>query len=94
MPDDETNSNMIKEAPNSVLERARILQEQAGQADFCSVNNAEHAPEVCNEFVTIYYLENSKTMGSKEDTIDLTRNICHWMFQESFTASRISMIKP
>ena len=28
--------------------------------DFCINNNAEHAPEICNEFVTVY-LENKKT---------------------------------
>ena len=27
--------------------------------EFCLHNNAEHAPEICNEFVTVY-MENKK----------------------------------
>jgi hypothetical protein len=27
---------------------------------FCLANNAEHAPEICNEFVTVY-MENKRT---------------------------------
>ena len=26
--------------------------------EFCNVNSAEHAPEICNEFVTIYMEKN------------------------------------
>lgn len=28
--------------------------------EFCLENNAEHAPEICNEFVTVF-MENKKT---------------------------------
>lgn len=94
MKTNEDDSHLVKSAPDMVQDRARTLQEQSNNLEFSVVNNSEHAPEVCNEFVTIYYMENSKTMGiNKEDCIDFTRNLCHWLFEECFTASRISLIK-
>lgn len=41
---------------------------------YCYVNNAEFAPEVCNEFVTIYLDEPSRNAGrlSRSEIIDLT----------------------
>jgi hypothetical protein len=49
---------------------------------FCLVNNAEHAPEICNEFVTVY-MEYKKNIFDipKHDQIDLTINLCHWLFE-------------
>lgn len=32
--------------------------DQLEQQEFCLVNTAEHAPEICNEFVTIYMEKN------------------------------------
>lgn len=65
--------------------------EQTG--NFCEENNAEHAPEICNEFVTVY-LENKKNQVSitKPDQIDLTINLCHWLFENHFTCSKLTMI--
>ena len=60
---------------------------------FCLVNNAEHAPEICNEFVTVY-MEYKKNIFDipKHDQIDLTINLCHWLFQCQFTCSKLTMI--
>ena len=60
---------------------------------FCLVNNAEHAPEICNEFVTVY-MEYKKNVYyiPKYDQIDLTINLCHWLFECQFTCSKLSMI--
>uniref|UniRef100_A0A7S3FW29 Uncharacterized protein n=1 Tax=Strombidium rassoulzadegani TaxID=1082188 RepID=A0A7S3FW29_9SPIT len=60
---------------------------------FCLVNNAEHAPEICNEFVTVY-MEYKKTIFDipKHDQIDLTINLCHWLFECQFTCSKLTMI--
>ena len=63
MKTNEDDSHLVKSAPDMVQDRARTLQEQSNNLEFSVVNNSEHAPEVCNEFVTIYYMENSKTMG-------------------------------
>ena len=60
---------------------------------FCLSNNAEHAPEICNEFVTVF-MENKRGQFeiSKPDQIDLTINLCHWLFENQFTCSKLTMI--
>jgi hypothetical protein len=60
--------------------------------EFCGINNAEVAPEICNEFVTTY-LEKQKDVGLERlDSIDYTRNLCHWLFINGHTCSKLSMI--
>jgi len=57
------------------------------------VNTAEHAPEICNEFVTIYMEKNkSKFEIIKCEQIDLTINMCHWLFENQYTCSKLTMI--
>lgn len=67
----------------------RQLKEQ-----FCLTNNAEHAPEICNEFVTVFMEQrkNSAIDIQKTDQIDLTINLCHWLFENQFTCSKLTMI--
>lgn len=36
------------------LEGNPVLKIDIETKQFCLVNNAEHAPEICNEFVTVY----------------------------------------
>ncbi|CDW77355.1 UNKNOWN [Stylonychia lemnae] len=60
--------------------------------EFCSINNSEVAPEICNEFVTTF-LEMRKDCGlEKLEAIDYTRNFCHWLFINGHTCSKLSMI--
>ena len=69
------------------------LKKDIETKQFCLVNNAEHAPEICNEFVTVY-MEYKKNLLDipKHDQIDLTINLCHWLFQCQFTCSKLTMI--
>jgi len=54
----------------------------AKQHEFCITNSAEHAPEICNDFVTIYMEKyRNQVEISKPDQIDLTINLCHWLFE-------------
>lgn len=88
------NTTMITPASESILEKARELRDKANGQEFSVINNSEHAPEICNEFVTVFLQERSKDIVlSKNESIDLTRNICHWLFTESYTCSKVSMIK-
>ncbi len=54
----------------------------------------EHAPEICNELVTVY-IEDNKTVFSidRTDCIDLTINFCHWLFENQFTCSKLTTIQ-
>lgn len=44
------NSNELKEE----LERDPNMRHDMQNKEYCLNNNAEHAPEICNEFVTVY----------------------------------------
>lgn len=45
---------VVTPPPDEVLSKAKELKEKACYMDYCQINNAEHAPEVCNELVTIF----------------------------------------
>lgn len=63
------------------LENNPEMKNDVANKQFCMVNNGEHAPEICNEFVTVY-MEYKKSIIdiAKHDQIDLTINLCHWLF--------------
>lgn len=42
------------ESEQIILENNPELKNDIETKLFCLVNNAEHAPEICNEFVTVY----------------------------------------
>lgn len=70
------------ESDEVLLEEQPELAEAARNYEFCLTNTAEHAPEICNDFVTIYMDKNRHLMEiSKPDQIDLTINLCHWLFE-------------
>lgn len=52
------------------------------KSQFCLSNTAEYAPEICNEFVTVFMEEHRNTFSiDRMDCIDLTINLCHWLFE-------------
>ena len=75
------------------LEENPQIKNDSETKQFCLYNNAEHAPEICNEFVTVF-MENKRGQYeiSKPDQIDLTINLCHWLFENQFTCSKLTMI--
>ena len=65
------------------LDEEPELRDRMEKEEYCLTNNAEHAPEICNEFVTVFMEDkrNSQFDISKPDQIDLTINLCHWLFE-------------
>ena len=57
-------------------------------------NNAEQIPDMCNEFL-MNYMEDKKDFldMSDSDMIDLTQNMCHWMFINGYTCSKIALVE-
>merc|ERR1712086_1136864 len=49
------------------LENNPEMKNDVANKQFCMVNNAEHAPEICNEFVTVY-------MEYKKSIIDIAKH--------------------
>ena len=74
-------------------ERIDEFDEFKKTTTYCAVNNCEFAPEVCNEFVTIYLDEPNKNAGkiTRTELIDLTQHVCHWLFTNRLTCSKLSM---
>lgn len=50
--------NKRVESDNINLQQEPELQNAMETEDFCLSNTAEHAPEICNEFVTVYVDQN------------------------------------
>ena len=64
--------------------------------DFTECNDAEDVPDSSNEFITEFLDPEGKheDLGySKEECIDLTQNLCFWMYENNFTCSKLSLIR-
>ena len=73
---------------------AKAMSTEPMVGEFCVHNNGEYAPEVCNEFVTLYWEQHKHIELTRDDAIDLTRNLCHWLFVNGFTCSKLTIINP
>ena len=76
----QTEPAVVTPPPDDIAAKGLELKEKAGGLQYCQVNNAEHAPEVCNEFVTIFLQDRPALCIEKNLSIDMTRNLCHWLF--------------
>lgn len=66
-------------------------KDEESKEDYCLVNDAEHVPEVSNEFVSTY-LEDVKTSFGDMSSIELTQNFCEWLFNGGYTCSKLSLM--
>lgn len=77
--------------------RAKLseFQDWSAGMDFSTGNNAEFAPEICNEFVTVYLETPGHNLGQLpiSEVIDLTQHLSHWLFQHKLTCSKLSMVR-
>ena len=67
------------------------------QKEYTETNNAEDVPDSSNEFITDFLDPETKEEDfgfSKEESIDLTQNLCYWMYDNNFTSSKLSLIHP
>jgi hypothetical protein len=63
--------------------------------EFTTQEKAEDVPDTSNEFILDFIDpdENNNDFGfSKDECIDLIQNLCHWMYENNFTCSKLSMI--
>ena len=74
---------------------SKINKAEFGDVEYTAVKEAEDVPDCSNEFITDFLLpdENENDFGfTKEEAIDLTQNICYWMYENNFTCSKLSLI--
>ena len=69
------------------------IETKMKQVDYCLSNTAEHAPDICNEFVTVWMVDHKEQSKiDRQDCIDLTINFCHWLFENQFTCSKLAVL--
>jgi len=64
--------------------------------DYTEVNTAEDVPDSSNEFITDFMNPDDKEDDfgfTKEESIDLTQNLCYWMYENNYTCSKLSLIR-
>ncbi|CAI2376399.1 unnamed protein product [Moneuplotes crassus] len=90
--DDIDKSSVKNETTESSdkFERSDKCEIDYSQIDFCTVNNAEKIPEMCNELITVFMEDHSFGID-RADAIDMTRNLCSWLYTNSLTCSKLSM---
>ena len=63
--------------------------------EYTTVEKAEDVPDISNEFILDFINpeDNNNDFGfNKDECIDLIQNLCHWMYENNFTCSKLSMI--
>lgn len=61
--------------------------------EYTEITNAEDVPDISNDFITEFLDPDTSTFEfSKEEAIDLTQNFCHWLYENNFTCSKLSLI--
>jgi hypothetical protein len=79
--------------PNT--EKGKQVQEEYSlckkKFGFCNINNAENVPDIWNELITCYLVDNQIPI-QRADAIDLTINLCHWLYVNGHTSSKLSLI--
>ena len=63
--------------------------------EYTAEEKAEDVPDTSNEFILDFIDpdENNNDFGfNKDECIDLIQNLCHWMYENNFTCSKLSMI--
>ena len=74
---------------------ASKLKEDEQNKIYTEIKDAEDVPDSSNEFITDFINpeEKNNDLGfNKEECIDLTQNLCHWMYENNYTCSKLSLI--
>lgn len=78
---------LFREHVNIVLGSKQNLGKEV---DYTSVQPAEDAPDVSNEFITEYLDVDEERFGlNKDEAIDLTMNLCLWMYNNNYSCSKL-----
>ena len=77
-------------------ECANILNKEKIKGEgktYTEMSSAEDIPDISNEFITEFLDPDGNVFDiNKEEAIDLTQNFCHWLYENNFTCSKLSLI--
>jgi len=80
---------LFRECAN-ILNKEKVKNEAK---DYTEIFNAEDVPDISNEFITEFLDPDQNIFDiNKEEAIDLTQNFCHWLYENNFTCSKLSLI--
>lgn len=74
-----------------VLRKYKQVTFEDRRKDFVTNNDAEHIPEVCNDFVR-YFLPREHPTFDKNLAIELTRHLCEWVRKSKYTHTCVSLM--
>ena len=78
---------------SNIQKRMLLRQDMQKVQEFSACQNAECLPEISNEFIGVYLPQRQGANTLEQQTyVDLTRNLCFWLFVQGFTCSKISLI--
>lgn len=75
--------------------KSKVDINKHGNKEYTEVFDAEDVPDSSNEFITDFLHPdgNETDFGfTKDESIDLTQNLCYWMYENNFTCSKLSLI--
>ncbi len=72
--------------------RPRIVPAEK-TAEYCAANNAEQVPDISNEFITDFLPHKNVACINNEEAVNLMQNLCHWLFINGYTCSKLSLIQ-
>jgi len=81
---------------HSNLINSSKLKEDEQNKVYTEIKDAEDVPDSSNEFITDFINpeEKNNDLGfNKEECIDLTQNLCYWMYENNYTCSKLSLIR-
>ena len=73
-------------------EYINIFHKTSNNKEYTTIKNAQDVPNMCNEFINEFLFpdENEINFGlEKQEVIDLTTNLCSWMYTHDFTELKI-----
>lgn len=59
---------------------------------FTQINNAEHVPDSCNEFITEFMDPNDYFGLETNELIEAIQHFCYWLYVNQHTTSRLTLL--
>lgn len=81
---------LFRECINNQYKNKRLVM---NSLEYSESMNAEDAPDISNEFITEFLDWDKNPFGLNKDiAIDLTQNLCQWLYDNNYTCSKLSLL--
>ena len=73
-------------------EYINIFHKTSNNKEYTTIKNAQDVPDICNEFINEFLFPDKNEINfglEKQEVIDLTTNLCSWMYTHDFTELKI-----